>query len=95
MQDGGAGHARHDVNRLVIAHQHRVGLNNALKRKLVGGGDFLRQRFFRQLVERLNDLHIALPRRRPVELGDGYVLFFEVIAKHRNADVNDVQRLVE
>jgi hypothetical protein len=72
-----------------------MGLNNALKGDAVGGGNFLRQRFFRQLVERFNDLHIALPRRRPVELGHGNVLFFEVVAEHRNADVNHVQRLVE
>ena len=95
MQNGGAGHARHHINGLVIAHQHRMRLNNALKGDLVSGGDFLRQRFFRQLVERFNDLHIALSRRRPVELGDGNVLFFEIVAEHRNADVNHVQRLVE
>ena len=95
MQDGGAGHARHDVNRLVIAHQHRVGLNNALKREVVSGGNFLRQRFFGQLIERLNDLHVALPWRRPVELGHGNVLFFEVVAEHRDTDVNHVQRLVK
>ena len=95
MQNGGAGHARHHVNRLVIAHQHRMGLNNALKGNVVRGSNFLRQRFFRQPIQRVHHLHIALPRRRPVELGHGNVLFFEVVAEHRNPDVNHVQRLVE
>ncbi len=90
MQNGRAGHARHHVDGLVIAHQHRMGLNNPLQGNFVCGGNFLRQRFFRQLVERFNNLHIALPRRRPVELGHGNVLLFEVVAEHRNADVNDV-----
>jgi hypothetical protein len=54
-----------------------MGLNNALKRDLVGGGNFLRQRFFGQLIERFHDLHVALPWRRPVELGHGNMLLFE------------------
>jgi len=95
VQNGGAGHPRHNVNRLVIAHQHRMGLNNALKGDLVGGGNLLRQRFFRQLVERFHHLHIALPRRRPVERGHGYVLLFKIVAEHRETHVNDVQRLVK
>ncbi len=76
MKNGGAGHPRHYVDGLVVAHQHRMGLNNALQRNCVGGGDFFRQRLIRQLIERLHHLHIALPRRRPVELGHGDVLFF-------------------
>jgi hypothetical protein len=72
-----------------------MGLNNALKGDFVGGGNFVRQRFARQLVQRFHDLHIALPRRRPVELGHGNVLLFEVVTEHRNADVNHVQRLVK
>ena len=95
VQNGGAGHARHHVDGLVIAHQHRMGLNNPLKGNFVRGGNFLRQRFFRQPIQRVHHLHIALPRRRPVELGHGNVLFFEVVAEHRNPDVNHVQRLVE
>ena len=95
MQNGGTGHPRHNVNRLVVPHQHRVGLNDALQRNLVGGSDLLCQRLRGQLVERFDDLHIALPRRCPVELGDGDVLFFKIVTEQRNTDVNDVQRLVE
>ena len=95
MQNGGAGHAWHDVDRLVITHQHRVGLNNALKGNLVSRGDFLRQRCFSQLIQRLNHLHIALPRRGPVEMSDRNVLLFQVVAEQGDADVNHIQRLVK
>ncbi len=95
MQDGGAGHAGHHVDRLVITHQHRVGLNNAFKGDFVGGGNFVGQGFLRQLIQGIDHLHIALPRRGPVELGDRNVLLFQVVAEHGDADVNDVQRLVK
>ncbi len=95
MQDGGAGHPRHHVNGLVVAHQHRVRLDNALQRDFVGGGNFLRQRFIRQLIQRFHHLHITLPRRGPVEVGNRDVLLLQVVAEQGDADVNDVKRLVK
>ena len=95
MQNGGAGHPRHHIDGLVVAHQHRMRLNDALKGHFIGGSDLLGQRLIRQLIERLHHLHIALPRRRPVELGHGDVLLFKIVAEHRNANVDHVQRLVE
>ena len=93
VEDGFRRHARHHVDSLVKANQHRVRLDNALQRLLVSGGNFLRQRGIGDAVQRIHHLHIALPRRRPVELGDGDVLLFQVIAEHGDADVNDVKRL--
>ncbi|MNV29565.1 hypothetical protein D3C71_1207950 [compost metagenome] len=95
MQNGGASHAWHHVDGLIKAHQHRMGLNNALQRLFVGGGDFFGKRGLCQLIQRLHHLHIALPRRRPVELRDRHVLFFEIVAEHGDTDINDVQRLVK
>ena len=88
-------HARNDVNRLIKANQHRVGLNNTFQRLLVGGGDFLRQRRVGDAIQCVNNLHIALARRRPVELGDINMLLFQIVAKHGDTDVNHVQRLVK
>ena len=95
MKNGGAGHARHNVDRLVVAHQHRMGLDNALKGNLIGGGDFVSQWRKGQLIQRLYNLQIPLPRRRPVELGHGDMLLFEIRTEQRDTDVNHVQRLVK
>ena len=95
MQNGFWRHARHDVNGLIKADEYRVRLNNALQRLLVGGGDFIRQRRVGDAIQRLDHLHIALARRRPVEQGDGGVLLFQIVAEHGDTDVNHVQRLVK
>ncbi|MNZ88481.1 hypothetical protein D3C78_1073760 [compost metagenome] len=95
VQNGGTRHARDDVDSLVKAHQHRMGLNNALQRDFVGGSDFVGQRRVRQLIQGFHHLHIALPRRGPVELRDRNVLLFQVIAEQGDTDVNDVQWLVK
>ena len=95
MQDGVAGHPRYDIDCLVIANQHRMRLNNTFQRLLVSGSDFVCQRRIGNLVQCSNHLHVALTRRRPVELGHGNVLLFQVIAEHRDTDVNHVQRLVK
>ncbi|MMZ68121.1 hypothetical protein D1872_307710 [compost metagenome] len=95
MQNGVARHARHYVNGLIKAHQHRMRLNNALPRDFIGGSDFVGQRFVCQLIQGFHHLHIALPRRGPVELRDRYVLLFQVVAEQGDTDVNDVQWLVK
>ncbi len=95
VKNGFRRHARHHVNRLIKTNQHRMRLDNTLQRLLVSGGDFVRQRRIGNVIQRLHHLHIALPRRRPVELSHFYMLLFQVIAKHGDADVNNVQWLAK
>ena len=93
MKDSFGGHSRHHVDGLVKANQHRMRLNNSLQRLLVSGGNFVRQRRIGDAIQRVHNLHIALARRCPVELSRGNMLFFQVITKHRDTDVDDVQWL--
>ena len=95
MENGFCRHPRHHVDGLVEACQHRMRLDNAFQRLLVGGGDFIRQRGVGKRVEGIDHPHIALAWRRPVELGHRRMLLFQIIAEHRDPDINNVQRLAE
>ncbi|MNL84498.1 hypothetical protein D3C87_2124810 [compost metagenome] len=72
-----------------------MGLDDALQRKFVGGGNLVGQCRCGNPVEALDHGHIAEAGRRPVELSNGNMLFSQVIAEHGDTDVDDIQWLVK